>query len=257
MNARAALTVCLAGAALSALAPVAGAANLTLNWLQMTPTPFGGQPPNGSSYNMPGVGLVQINYTVTPAFSTGRLDQSPIFGGDSITSGGNTYSWTPIEQFARSNIQPAPPLNQTWSITYTFPSTLAGGTVYLGVSGLGRRDQAVPGAITTAQVSQNGNYLGEDFGVGGPWGSNQFTGGVGTFSLENSVTGASTFGPNWNSALALVQITDAVSSLTVNFNQTSGDGVGLNIAVVTTPAPGTAAVLGGAGLLALRRRRRA
>lgn len=253
MNARPTIAAILAGTLLTATSH-ANAATIPLSWMQMTPTAFGGTPPNGSSYNVPGVGLVQINYTVTPSFSTARLDQTSIFGGDSITSGPNTYSWGPIEQFARANLVAPPPPTLAWSITYTFPSTMAPNSVYLGVSGLGRLDQTLPGAITTCQVSQNGAYLGEDFGVGGPWGSNQFSSGPGTFSLQNAVTGSNTFGPNWNSALALVRITDPINTLTVNFNQVSGDGVGLNIAVVT-PAPGAIALLGLGGLIATRRRR--
>ncbi|MBI1191295.1 MAG: hypothetical protein GC200_11515 [Tepidisphaera sp.] len=239
-----------------AIAPSAGAATIPLSWMQMTPTPFGGTPPNGSSYNVPGVGLVQINYTVTPSFSTARLNQTPIFGGDSITSGPNTYTWGPVELFARSNLVAPPPPTLAWSITYTFPTTMAANSVYLGVVGLGRLDQTLPGAISTCQVSQNGTYLGQDFGVGGPWGPNQFSSGPGTFSLQNAVSGPTTAGPNWNSALALVQINDAINSLTVNFNQVSGDGVGLNIAVIT-PAPGAAAVLGLGGVALTRRRRTA
>lgn len=250
MNTRRTLIASLAGLALAAPASAAG---YTIDWLQMAPTAFGSAPINGASYNLPGVGLVQVSWTSVINFTESRLDQNPNFFGGSVSYGGDTYGWTNIEQFARANWQPAPPVNQSWDITYTFPTTVAAGSIILGVSGLGRQDAGVPGAVSTATVAQNGTYLGEYFG-GGPWGPNLYTSGTGWFSLENAVTGVGGANPHWNTALALVRIDDAVNSLTVRFVQTSGDGVGLDIGVLV-PTPGAAALLGLAGVAGLRRRR--
>lgn len=60
-------------------------------------------------------------------------------------------------------------------------------------------------------------------------GASQFTGGAGTFSVQNSVTGAGGANPWWNTQLGVVRIDDAVSSLTVNQSLIRGDGIGFNI----------------------------
>lgn len=234
-----------------AAAGSASGVNYPLNWLDMSPTPFGSAPPTGSSYFMPGVGLVTITYTTPPLFNTARVDQTPVFGSGSVVNGPDTYNWGTIEQFARTNVGPVSPPVQSWDITYTFPTTLSPGQIVLGVGGLGRRSD-VAGAVSTATVLQNGTFLGEYFGPNN-FGANTYTGGPGFFTLENSVTGAGGANPHWNTALALVRIDDAISSLTVRFLQASGDGVGLNIAYI--PAPSSVALLGLAGLAAGRRRR--
>ena len=257
MKHRISLAVALSGLALGASGNTASAANYTVNWLSMAPVPFGSSVPNNSVYNLAGIGNVTITYTSPPGLTDARLDQTVDFGGGSVTNGPDTYSWSNYESFARAVVAPVPPLNTSWDITYTFQSTVAAQALVLGVSGLGRRDDingGTPGAVTTATVQQNGTYLGEYFG-GGPWGSNLFTPGAGVFSLENSVTGVGGANPHWNTALAVVRIDDALNSLTVRFDQTSGDGVGLNIGVLV-PSPGGAALIGLSVFTTAGRRRR-
>lgn len=256
MNTRTALIVAAAGLSLAA-ANHAVAANYSVNWLQMSPPAFGSPVPNGSVYNLAGIGNVTITYTTPSGVADSRLDQTADLGNGSVTYGADNYAWTPYESFARVVTAPVPPLNVAWDITYTFQSTVAAQDLVLGVSGLGRRDDingGTPGAVSTATVNQNGTYLGEYFG-GGPWGSNLFTPGAGVFTLENSVTGVGGANPHWNTALAVVRIDDALNSLTVHFIQTSGDGVGLNIGVIV-PSPGAAALMGMGAFTTLGRRRR-
>ena len=87
-----------------------------------------------------------------------------------------------------------------------------------------RRKTHASGGASVYTVNQNGTFLG-DWTDGGPWGPTQFTGGAGTFSVQNSVNGASGSNPWWNTPLGVVRIDDAVSSLTVNCSQIRGDGI--------------------------------
>ena len=130
-------------------------------------------------------------------------------------------------------------------MTYTFSNTIPGGTIVLGVQGLGRRNPN-PGenpadCITSALVNQNGTYFG-DWTGGGNYGATSFSAGAGTFSMVNSVSGPGGQDPWWNTGLAVVRIDDSVTSLTVNFRQTAGDGIGVNIGAIV-PEPGTIAML--------------
>jgi hypothetical protein len=250
----------LACAALSLglTASSAVAANLSVNWMQLVPTPFGSPPPFNSSYNLPGVGTVNMSYSPNADFSEARLQVGPLASG-SVFYSPDTYSWSNQECLARTNWGFSGVLNSSWNVTYTFPSTLSAGTIVLGVQGLGRRD-ANPGenpadTITTATVLQNGTHLGDWTGSMNV-GLTDFTAGSGMFSMKNQLTGPGGADPWWNTGLALVRIDDAVSSLTVRFDQTAGDGVGVNIGVLV-PEPGSAALLGLGGVLALWRRRRA
>ncbi|MBL0927314.1 MAG: hypothetical protein IBJ11_06640 [Phycisphaerales bacterium] len=236
------------GLALSIAAAPAGAATLT--WLDMSPTTFGSPVPNNSVYsNIPGIGPVTLSYSFTGSFTQARFN-NPLLNNGNVAAG--AYTWGPHELFGATNNASGGSTTSPWSITYTFSSTLAPGTIFLGVSGLGRTT-SFGGGMTVATVNQNGNYLG-DWSGGGNYGLTQYTGGVGTFSLNNSVSGAGGQDPWWNTSLAVIQIMDPISSLTVFFNQLPGDGVGVNIAAVPTPA--SAAIAGIAGLLVAGRRRR-
>jgi hypothetical protein len=163
------------------------------------------------------------------------------------------YTWTAHEQFGATNFAPNPPfVVAPWSVTYTFPGTVAAGTLYVGVGGLGRTSSQ-GGGMSTATVNQNGLFLG-DWTGGGNYGATQYINGAGTFTMQNSVTGLGGADPWWNSALGVVQILDPVSSLTFIVNQLPGDGLGVNIGHVT-PEPASLAFLGLGGLAMLRRRR--
>jgi MYXO-CTERM domain-containing protein len=247
------ITTCRSAAValvLAALAaPSALANNYGLTWLNFAPVPFNTSVPNNSVYNLPGVGPVTVNYSFSGPVTDARVG-NPLLTSGSVTSGPDTYSWTNHESFGV--VPSGPNLLTGWRITFTFPTTQAANTIYLGVSGLGRTT-SFGGGQTLAQCAQNGTFLG-DWTGGGNYGPTQFTGGVGSFSMINSLTGAGGADPWWNTPLAVVQINDAVSSITVNFENLRGDGVGVNIAVV--PTPGAAALLGLGGLAAVRRRRR-
>lgn len=244
--------------ALALAASTASAAAYSINWMQMTPTAFGSAPGFSSNYNLPGIGIVNMTYSANPFLNEART-QSPAIIAGNVISGPDTYSWTNHEQLGRVNLAgPGPNVLQSWFVTYTFPSTVPAGTVALGVAGLGRRNPTNPGetafdTTSTATVLQNGLFLG-DWTNGNNWGATQFTGGPGTFSMQNSVTGNGGADPWWNTGLGVVQIMDNTNSLTVRFNHTSGDGFGVNIGVIT-PAPGSMALLGLGGLVCARRRR--
>lgn len=235
---------------------LSSAANYTVDWMSLAPTPFGNAPPFSSFYNLPGVGTVQMTYSANPDFSEVRL-QEPQLASGSVPYGSDTYSWTNHEFLGRTNLAFSGVLNSSWFVTYTFPGTVPAGQLILGVQGLGRRDP-LPGenpldCITTATVLQNGTHLGDYTGALNV-GPTLFSPSAGMFTMMNSLTGPGGQDPWWNTGLALVRIDDAVSSLTVRFDQTSGDGVGVNIGVI--PEPASAALLGAGGLLALGFRRR-
>jgi opacity protein-like surface antigen len=247
-----------AGLALAFAVSTASATSYTTNWMQLAPTPFGSAPPFSSSYNLPGIGTVQMTYTADPDFTEARL-QVPALASGTLSYGGDTYSWSNQETLARTNWGYSGVLNSPWQVTYTFPGTVPAGQLILGVQGLGRRD-APPGAnpfdyITVATVLQNGTHLGDWTGSLNV-GPTLFTPGSGSFTMMNSLTGPGGQDPWWNTGLALVRIDDPVSSLTVHFDQTAGDGVGVNIGSLV-PEPGSVALLATGGLLVVLRRRSA
>lgn len=229
----------------------ASAVNYSLNWMNMAPTSFGASVPNNSVFSLPGVGSVTMSYSIPTTYAHNRF-QNPLFYPGSVTSGPDTFTWATHEGFGATSLAPQPPLATSWDITYTFSSTLAPGTIVLGVLGLGATNAPAVGA-TVATVLQNGIFLGDHISGGG-FGATQFNPGAGQFSLQNSVTGPGGQNPHWNTELGLVRIMDPINSLTVRFSQLSGDGVGVNIASVV-PTPGVTALAGLAGLASLRRRR--
>ena len=244
---RISLTAALLAAAFAA--PAALATNYGLTWLDFSPVPYGSSIPNASVYNLPGVGPVTVTYTFGGTVGDARVN-NPLLTSGSVTSGPDTYSWSNHQSFG---VTPAGPnLFTPWNITFTFPTTQAANSIYLGVVGLGATT-SFGGGQTLATCVQNGTYLG-DWTGGGNYGATNFSGSVGTFSMNNSVTGPGGSDPWWNTGLAVVQINDAVSSITVRFEQLRGDGVGVNIAVI--PTPPAAATLALAGLTAPRRKRR-
>ena len=244
------IPVC-AALALAFAASNASASLYTINWLNMGPTPFGSSVPNNSVFNLPGVGNVTVSYSIPAYFTDGRV-QNPLLLNGNVVNGPDTYSWTGHELFGTNfTAGPDPLVPVPWSITYTFSNTLPAGMIYLGVAGLGQTT-SYGGGASTATVYQNGTFLG-DWTAGGTYGPTQFTPGN-PFQMQNSLTGAGGYDPWWNSALGVVKINDPISSLTVNFSQIRGDGIGVNIGAV--PEPATLALLAGAGLLSRYSRRR-
>jgi hypothetical protein len=232
-------------------ASTASAANYSVDWLQMAPTPFGTSVPNNSVYNLPGVGNVTITYSLPTWFTDARFQNAFLLNGN-VTSGGDNYAWTGQELFATTNLAgPATPLiGDPWRITYTFTGVQPAGSIVLGVSGLGQTS-SYGGAASTATVNQNGTFLG-DWSSGGTYGPTQFTSGP-PFQMQNSVTGPGGQDPWWNTPLGVVRIDDPISSLTIDFSQISGDGVGVNIGHAV-PEPTTLALLALGGLAIVRRR---
>lgn len=225
----------------------ASAANIT--WLSMAPTPFGSTVPNNSVFNLPGVGNVTVSYSIPSGLVQTRGQNVVLTSGSA--GGGGGVSWTNWEQLGVTNNLPNPPfVNTPWSVTYTFSGTVPAGVLYVGAAGLGKTS-SFGGGATTVTVNQNGTFIG-DWSGGGPYGATQFTGGVGTFSMENSVTGIGGQDPWWNSKLGVVRINDPVSSLTIFANQLPGDGMGVNIAAV--PEPASLLLIAGGSLLLVRRR---
>lgn len=241
-----------AALALGGFASSAQAVNYTIDWLSMAPTLVGNSVPNAQVFNVPGVGNVTMTYAMGPEYTNSRLQPSWM-QNVSITSGGDNYAWTNFEDLATVHDGgPNSVLVLPWSVTYSFPANRAPGTTFLAVGGLGATT-SFGGGTTTATVNQNGTFLG-DYVSGMGFGATQFTGGVGTFSMQNSVTGAGGIDPHWNTEFGVVRIDDTVSSITVNFSQLRGDGVGVNVGFIV-PEPATLSVLAGAGLVLGRRRR--
>ncbi len=247
------LQILVGGMCVFALAALpARATNYNIDWLNMSPTPLGSSVPNNSSFNLPGVGLVTVNYSIPSGFTDARF-QNPLLTAGNVTSGLDNYAWTNAELFAATNnVSVSPLVGAPWNITYTFPGTVAAGSLVVGVSGLGQTT-SFGGGASTAEVFQNGTFLG-DWSGGGNYGPTQFTAGN-PFQMQNSLTGAGGADPWWNTPLGVVRIDDAVNSLTVRFAQISGDGVGVNIGYIV-PEPSTALLLGMGGVcVALRRRK--
>jgi hypothetical protein len=222
-------TVVGIGIMLFAVATIAStAAAAVVNWLDMSPTAYGSAVPNNSVINVPGIGNVTITYSI-PANVT-HLRQA---GGAFVAGSIGSTSWNNFEGFSTIFTDgPDPLVPVTWSITYTFPSTLAAGTVYFGSIGLGQTS-SFGGGASVYTVNQNSTFLG-DWTDGGNWGPTQYTGG---FSVQNSLTGSGGQDPWWNTPLGVVRIDDAVSSLTVNCSQIRGDGIAENIGFVVEPVP--------------------
>lgn len=199
----------------------------TIRWLKMAPTPFGSTVPNGSVFNVPGVGNVTVTYSL-PAVMTSTRQSGGILANGNVTNGGNTYSWASHEQFSTIfTVGPDPLVPLPWTITYTFQNKIPCGALYLGVAGLGKT-QSFGGGKSTASVNQSGTFLG-DWNGGGTFGPTLFAGGSGSFSMENSLSGPGGLDPWWNTPLGVVRIDDDVTSLTVNCSQIRGDGIGVNI----------------------------
>lgn len=224
---KSALTATLALGFLTSAGHDARATTDTIRWLKMAPTPFGSSVPNNSVFNVPGVGNVTVTYSL-PGVMTNTRQSGGVLANGNVTNGGNTYSWASHEQFSTIfTVGPDPLVPLPWTITYTFQNKIPCGALYLGVAGLGKT-QSFGGGKSTASVNQSGTFLG-DWTGGGTFGPTQFSGGSGSFSMENSLTGPGGLDPWWNTPLGVVRIDDDVTSLTVNCSQIRGDGIGVNI----------------------------
>ena len=219
----------------------AGAAAVNITWMSMAPVPLNSTVPNSSVFNVPGIGNVTVTYSMPAVYSNSRTQNACLQSG-TVVVGPDTWSWTNHELFAAIfTVGPDPIVPVPYTITYTLPFVFPAGSVYLGFAGLGATT-SFGGGTSTATVNQNGTFLGDWSGGCGPWGPTQFTGGAGTFQLQNSLTAPGGNDPNWNTPLGVVRIDDVVNSVTATMSQLRGDGVGLNIGFDVhhpTPARGS------------------
>ena len=199
-----------------------------------------------------------MTYTAHPDFTNARVQNVALAAG-SLNYGSDTYSWSNYEALGRTNWAYSGVLNSAWQVTYTFPSTVLAGQIVVGTVGLGRRNpntnESPIDVITRVTVNQNGTYFGDWTGALNV-GPAQVSNGPGIFTLVNSLSGPGGADPWWNTGLSLIRVDDALNSLTVYFNQTAGDGAGVNIGVLT-PEPVSLSLLALGGLGLLRRRRSA
>jgi len=212
---------------IAAFITIVGATNATsattITWLTMAPTAIGAAPPNNSVCFVPGIGNVTVTYSIPANFTIARQ------AGAGFTVGSiGTTNWSNFEDFSTIFTDgPDPLVPLTWSITYTFPTTLGANTVFIGSIGLGQTS-SFGGGASIYTVNHNGAFLG-DYTDGGPWGPTQFTSSAGTFSVQNSVTGSGGLNHWWNTPLGVVRILDPVNSVTVNCSQIRGDGIAVGI----------------------------
>ena len=230
-------TIVLCMAALLAIAGATRTASaVTITWLDMSPTPSGSTVPSGSVFFVPGIGNVTLTYSMPAVMTTTRLTGGVLQAGNLVSG---TYTWTNYEAFTTYfTAGPDPLVPELWSVTYTFPLSLPANVVYVGASGMGQTT-SFGGGATVVTVNQNGSFLGDWTGGGGPWGPTLFTPGAGTFAMQNSLNGAGGLDPWWNTPLGVVKITDAVGSITIYGSQIRGDGIGFNIGFdipLATPA---------------------
>ena len=228
---------CVVLACLTLASGTCSAANYNIDWLNMPPTPFGSSVPNNSVFFMPGVGNVLVTYNI-PAVITNTRVQAACLASGSVISGSDTYAWTNHEYFGTIfTVGPDPLVPVVWTITYTFPGVQPPGTIFVGADGLGATT-SFGGGASIVTVNQNGAFLG-DWGTPGcgNLGPTQFTGGPGTFSMQNSVTAPGGLDPNWNTPLGVVKINDPVSSITISVSQIRGDGIGVNIGNLSQITP--------------------
>jgi hypothetical protein len=203
----------------------AGAANITITWLDMGPILAGNPVPSGSVFNVPGIGNVTLTHNIPAHWSGTRNFSAPDVAGN-VVSGLDTYSWSNYEYFG-TIFTPGELGPEFATITYTFPSTLAAGSVFVGSIGLGATT-SFGGGASTYSSNQSATFIGDH--VPGPgYGPTQFSGGIGTFTVQNSLTGPGGQDPWWNTYLGITRIDDPVSSITIVHGLLRGDGVGVNI----------------------------
>jgi len=210
---------------------------------------------------VPGVGPVTVSFSAVTGFTDARV-MNPTVQNGSVNVGGDTFAWGPQEVLGRtySTQGSNDPINKSWKLLYTLSNPLpAGVDVVLGVYGLGKRSpnpgEAPTGLATLAQVySPVGSYqqLG-DYVTSNNWGATQISTLPGSFTLENSQIALGGIDPHWNSQVALTHFTSAWvgNQLQLSFDQTLGDGIGVNIGFAQAVPEPESASLFLAGLLAM------
>jgi hypothetical protein len=223
----------------------------TVQWMDMSPNPADSatRVPSGSVFSLPGLGNVTMTYSMPAILTSGRGINAPYSNGSASSVSWGTWEYLATYRAAHS------PLDDVWTITYTFDNPVPANTLYVGAFGLGSTTNE-GGRISSVTGDHNATFLGDYRPAGSTAGATFFSGGAGSFFMKNSQINAGGANPWWNSDLGVAQITDGgFTSLSLTINQVSGDGFGFNIGSAI-PEP-SAALLGviSAGMLLARRRR--
>ncbi len=233
----------------SACSAPALAASYTIDWLDMSATGLAATVTSPSpTYYLPGYGHVLVTYDATPLNWT--RNQGPLLQNGSFSAAGNNYAWTTRDSVDAVNFG-VDGTSLDYTLTFTLlDGPIAAGLLVLGTAGLGHSSAA---GFTTVTVLQNGTFL-NDWDLGANFGPTDFSGGVGNFTVKNSLS-APTPG-FFNTDLGVTRIDDSVSSLTLRVHHIGQDGIGFNIGLISpVPEPATT-TCAAAGLLLLARRRR-
>jgi len=186
-------------------------ATVPLQYLQM---PSSGNFASPTTFNLPGYGNVQVTESTEPATfwdQTGAYNQSA----------GN-YSWGTDTQ--RLNVYNISQSNWQYTVTFSFLN---------GAPDLSRLIVVPVGLAvgTTAKIDQQGSLVGE-YSFGGITSTTLYNSGTMTFSSQGN-------GDRVNTGWALFQLDKsdgAISSVSLTFDQISGDGAGFTLGY-TNPAP--------------------
>lgn len=213
-----------------------------ITWMDLGAYEIGGTITSGSSVDVPGYGSVQISYSpMVPPGSFGdtytRVHQAAAQNGN-VTNAGTKYSWGNVDQLAILHHDGTCGQTATYSVTFTFPPGIPAGQIAIGVGGLGRLDQTCSPRKTTVSVtglssSSTPTFLG-DWALGAGFAPTAPSVTGPTLTLSNSVPepGAGYFNTNF----AVVQVNDAVSSITLNVSQIADDGIAVTIGRIA-PCP--------------------
>ncbi len=208
-------------------------ASVSLEYMQM---PGSGSFNSPTTFNLPGYGNVQVTENTEPATffdQTGAYNQSA----------GN-YSWGTDTQ--RLNVYNTSQGRWGYTVTFSFLNG-APDLSKLVVVPVGLADG------TTATIDQQGSLVGE-YSFGGSTSTTLYNPGTMTFSSQGNADRSNT---GW----ALFQLNPkdgSISSISLAFDQISGDGVGFTLGYVNnTPEPGTLLLMasGVAGIGGILRRR--
>jgi PEP-CTERM motif-containing protein len=232
-NNTARLVVLLAMAMLTlALAAPSASAQTLVQYMQMPGT---GNFTSGTVFNLPGYGNVMVTESTEPATF---FDQT---GAYNKGTGNGLYNWGTDTQ--RLNVYNTSPGNWDYTVTFTFES---------GAPDLNKLivDPIGLALGTTATINEPGSLVGEyTFPGPPPTSTTVYTPGLhgGTFS---SAANGDLLNTGW--ALFKLDSSDgSISSVSLTFDQISGDGVGFTLGYASPAPEPTSLALFGSGILGL------